>query len=208
MTAGGAVTVEGEDDRVGKVFRRIAGMVGLTVGVAGAVVGVSITPASASCDRVVTFGDAILLEGNPSGPLTKQTFTFVVTSTGCDGAGTLTYETVDDTAVVGIDYDYTIGVLTFVTGDMSDKQITVTVNRDLVIELDDRFRVYACAATGHIGGSAVGVGTIRNDDFPAEEAPSDPGVRSTAGWARRSDATVNLEPVAVPWTKQGYGCGR
>jgi hypothetical protein len=141
-----------------------AAITGVAMGVGA--VGVTAAPAWSSCVRTVAISSVTDVEGSSTtGTLTK-TFTFVVSSTGCFGTGTVDYETFDATAVAGDDYVATAGTLTL-GADIGPQLITVPVVEDTVAEADDRFGVALCNPTGDVAISAtagIGYGTIRNDD--------------------------------------------
>jgi hypothetical protein len=93
-----------------------------------------------------------------------NTFTFNVTlSPSSTGTVTVNYATVNGTALVGSDYAYSGGTLTFAPGETS-KPVTVYVSGDTVTEPNETFYVNLSSASGATITDAWGVGTIVNDD--------------------------------------------
>jgi CSLREA domain-containing protein len=91
-----------------------------------------------------------------------------VTRSGGDGAVSVNYAVTDGTATAGSDYSSSpsAGTLTWVDQDTSTKFITITVNGDTTVELNETVNLTLSSATG--GASIVGTNpatlTIVNDD--------------------------------------------
>lgn len=81
-----------------------------------------------------------------------------------DYAVSLTYSTSDMSALAGIDYVATSGILTWASGDNSVKTIAVTINGDSSIEPDEQLRILLSQADGLVIRIGEGRGTIINDD--------------------------------------------
>lgn len=117
---------------------------------------------------IITVSDVSLAEGNPPG---TTDFNFTITLTGSTTLPvTITYSTVDGTAVAPGDYTATTGTVTFAPGETT-KTVTVPVIRDLANEVDETFTLQVTSATNasldpNQGADAVGLGTILNDDGP------------------------------------------
>jgi uncharacterized repeat protein (TIGR01451 family) len=106
--------------------------------------------------------DPTIAEGNSG----TATLTFNVTlSPASTQTVTVDFATADGTATVaGNDYQSATGTLTFAPGDISNT-ISVTINGDTLVELDETFVVNLTNATGGAGiGDPQGQGTIQNDD--------------------------------------------
>jgi hypothetical protein len=99
-------------------------------------------------------------EGN-AGP-TLVTFTVTLTNPS-DQPVTIDYATADGTATAGQDYAAASGTLTFAPGETT-KTIVVTVTGDTAFEADETFTVTLTNPTGALLGTAVGTGTVLNDD--------------------------------------------
>lgn len=77
---------------------------------------------------------------------------------------TVDYETVDGTAVGGVDYTVASGTLAFLPGQVS-KLITVSALGDRTVETDETFFVSLTSASGAaVSGTGLATGTILNDD--------------------------------------------
>ena len=76
---------------------------------------------------------------------------------------TVSYRTVDGTALAGQDYSAASGILTFSPGDTS-KTVSVTVLDDLVDEDEERFTLILYNASGANVSNAQATGTIANSD--------------------------------------------
>src|SRR5205814_2272458 len=99
-------------------------------------------------------------EGNSG----TTTFNFTVTLSPASGRTvTVNYNTANATATAPSDYTATSGTLTFNPGDTT-KTITVTVNGDATLEIDETFFVNLSAAVNANITDNQGQGTIVNDD--------------------------------------------
>lgn len=106
--------------------------------------------------------------GNDGGPSTV-TFTVTLDQAYSDEV-TVSFETLDGTAVAGQDYQATSGELTFAAGE-TEKTVTVAILDDQAAEGDETFQLSVTTA----GGDAVlGTATIRDDD-DGGGGPVDPG---------------------------------
>jgi ribosomal protein L35AE/L33A len=75
------------------------------------------------------------------------------------------YATADGTATAPADYTATSDALTFTPGQMLE-QVNVTVNGDLIDELDETFTLNLSNASNATIADGTGVGTITDDDGP------------------------------------------
>jgi len=111
----------------------------------------------------LVINDISLAEGNSGTSIA----TFNVTlSPSSSQVVTVDFATANGTATtVGNDYQSATGTLTFNPGDTS-KPINVTINGDMLVELDETFFVNLTNATnGAAIGDAQGLATIQNDDI-------------------------------------------
>lgn len=125
---------------------------------AGEVIGIT----EAGTDGKVTGPLAVdapsVLEG-AAGMTTPATFTLRRTGSLTDSL-TVNWATSDDSATAGTDYVAASGTVTFAPGEAT-KAVTITVNGDATVELDEAFKLVVTPA----GGTAImGLATIVNDD--------------------------------------------
>jgi len=108
-------------------------------------------------------GDVNITEGN-SGTTTAE---FSVTlSTSSAATVTIDYTTSDMTATAPGDYQSKNGSLSFAPGETS-KTVIVDVVADVIVELDETFRLTLSNPNNANLSNAVGVATITNDDIAA-----------------------------------------
>jgi hypothetical protein len=115
----------------------------------------------------VSIGDATVSEG--SGGTISASFA-VSLSAPAPGARVVSYATTDVTALAGNDYVAASGAITFAAGE-TQKVLTVLVNGDTTEESDETFSVTLAVADGVEILDGEGVGTILNDDLPANQPP-------------------------------------
>src|SRR5436190_23298661 len=112
----------------------------------------------------ISINDITIAEGNAGTSIAS----FTVTRSGGTAAFDLTFATADGSATAGSDYvSQPSGAVSFAAGDLT-KTISVTINGDTTVELDETYFVNLLSATN--GGTLVksqGVGTITNDDTAA-----------------------------------------
>ena len=113
----------------------------------------------------ITIGDVSIVEGN-SGTKT-MTFTIMLDK-NVDTGFTLNYATANGTAVAGSDYVVKSGTLSFIGTVGESRAVSVTVNGDSTVELDETF---ALVLSGIVAASrnvtisqSQATGTITNDD--------------------------------------------
>jgi hypothetical protein len=138
----------------------------------------------------ISINDVAITEGNAGTSIA----TFTVTRTGGTAAFDVNYATADGTATAGSDYvGQPTGTVSFATGDLT-KTISVTVNGDTTVELNETFFVNLLSATN--GGTITksqGTGTITNDDSaPGVGNISINDVTITEGNAGTSIATFTV----------------
>ncbi len=111
-------------------------------------------------DLSFSINDVTLAEGNAG----TTNFIFTVTRTSTATAETIDFATANNTATTA-DNDYVLnsGTLNFAIGDDSET-ITVVINGDQKVELNESFFVNLSNASGGSIADEQGVGTITNDD--------------------------------------------
>ena len=122
----------------------------------------------------VSIGNVSQLEGDAG----TTDFVFTVTRTGdTSGASTVDFDTADGTATTAdSDYAANSGTVSFSSGETS-KTVTVQVNGDTNVELDETFFVNLSDCVGCTIADGQGLGTILNDD----ELPPPPPPEGTPG---------------------------
>jgi hypothetical protein len=120
-------------------------------------------------DFALTIGSASVREGSPNkGKKTTEVqltpITFTVNLSGPSAtAVSVQYATQNGTAVAGSDFNAAAGTITFAPGETS-KSIDVYVIADSLVEPNEGFSVVLTAPVGAELATAVGVGTIVDDD--------------------------------------------
>jgi hypothetical protein len=109
----------------------------------------------------VSVDDVSVTEGNAG--TTTATFTVSLSAASAKTV-TVGWSTADADAVQPVDYTAGSGTLTFDPGDTSEP-IAVTVNGDLVAELDETFRVTLTAPSNATLADAIGIGTVVDDEL-------------------------------------------
>ncbi|MBV9495282.1 MAG: right-handed parallel beta-helix repeat-containing protein, partial [Acidobacteria bacterium] len=111
-------------------------------------------------DPVVSIGDVSQAEGNSG----TSGFTFNVTlSAPSEKTVTVSYATSNGTATAGSDYVAATGTVTFAPG-VTTQTVTITVLGDTANEPNETFNVTLSSAVNATIGTAVGTGTIVDDD--------------------------------------------
>lgn len=139
----------------------------------------------------ITVADATVNETNSG---TTQ-MTFVVTlSKSSTTPVTVTYATSNGTATAGVDYTAKSGTVTFAPGVLS-QQIQVGITGDTTAEQNETFTLTLSAPTGATIADGSALGTIANDDIPANVSlsisdasvtESAPGTGVAPGWFKTS----------------------
>ena len=120
----------------------------------------------------VSIGDVTVPEGNSG---TSNAVFTVTLSAASASTVAVDYATADVSAAAPSDYTAGSGTLTYAPGQTS-QQVTVAVKGDTVSELDETFVVVLLNPTNAtIVGTAVGTGTITNDDILPTLTLSAPG---------------------------------
>jgi hypothetical protein len=114
----------------------------------------------------ISIDDVTQVEGDAG----TTTFDFTV-SIDVTAAATVQVDTADVTTTAGTDYDAIVAqTVTFTDGGPLTQTVSVTVNGDTDLEMDESFNVDLSAPVGATIADAQGVGTITNDDFPSPVA--------------------------------------
>ncbi|MDG4666483.1 Calx-beta domain-containing protein [Mycobacterium sp. 236(2023)] len=139
----------------------------------------------------VSVADTTVNESNSG---TTQ-MTFVVTlSKSSTTPVTVTYATSNGTATAGVDYTAKSGTVTFAPGVLT-QQIQVAITGDTVAEPNETITLTLSSPTGATISDGSAVGTITNDDIPANVSLSisdasvtegAPGTGVAPGWFRTS----------------------
>jgi hypothetical protein len=90
---------------------------------------------------------------------------------GFKGAGGVSYHTVDGTAVAGLDYTATSGVLSWADGDGSIQNITITILGRAGFQADRNFTVVIDTPTGFLVIGATNVSTVTITDASPSPNP-------------------------------------
>ena len=119
---------------------------------------------------------------------------------------TVEFETADNDALAGIDYEAAVGTVTFLPDDF-EKTIVVTALGDFDFENDETFFVNLSNAVGATIGDEQAVGTILNDDQPLQDISIvDVSIsEGSAGSTTRAEVTIRLSgpspnPVSVDFS--------
>ena len=149
----------------------------------------------------LSVNDVSVTEGNAG----TTTATFTVSLSAESGKTvTVGWSTADADAAQPVDYTAGSGTLTFVPGDTSET-VGVSVNGDLVAELDEIFDVTLTAPSNATLGDATGVGTIVDDELLPVIDIDEPTALEGSG---SIVFTVSLShqsasPVTVDWDTAG-----
>jgi hypothetical protein len=125
---------------------------------------IAITPGAVNIPPTLTINDVTQVEGDTG----TITFNFTV-SLSATANVTVQVDTADNTATIA-DSDYVAIVgqtVTFSSGGALTQTVSVTVNGDTNIEMDETFFVNLSVPSGASIADAQGVGTIVNNDVPA-----------------------------------------
>jgi chitinase len=150
---------------------------------------------------VITLSNAEILEGATGTRDIVFTLTLNKASAETVTAG---FATQDGTALAGSDYVARSGTVSFAAGETS-KTISVTVNGDSAIELDETFNLVLSNVTRATLAGGGGVGTIRNDDLPPPTLTiSDAQVTEGDAGTKQMLFTVALSRAATSAVSVGY----
>lgn len=168
---------------------------------------VAVTPGQATITdddtASITIADASVLEGDEDAAgTTLITFEVTLSGTVQDGL-TLGYATVDGTAVSGATGDFLAAqsTLSFSGSDGETQTVSITVNRDDVVEADETFGVLLGAVTDVAASvinditahSSAATGVIINDDTASISISDVTHFEGLGGADRRFDFVVTLD---------------
>jgi chitinase len=145
----------------------------------------------------LSIADVSAAEGNVG----STTFSFAVTLSAPSGRTvTVQWATADDEASSASDYAPASGTLTFVPGDTTETA-SVTVNGDLVAELDEGFTVTLSSAANATIVDGIAVGTIVDDEgLPVIDLLAQSVPEGDAGITSLPFTVVLSHPSALPVT--------
>ena len=141
----------------------------------------------------LSIGDVSVPEGPPGQTVEAE---FAVQLSAASGRTvTVVYSTVDGSAVSGVDYQATSGVLTFTPGNQG-QVVRVTVNGDATAEASENFFVNLSSPVNAVIGDGQGRGEIADDDTVAKAELTTPvpgstlvGSVATFGWTAGTNLT-------------------
>lgn len=147
---------------------------------------------------LLAIGDASVTEGNAG--TTIASFD-VGLSAPSEKQVTVAWATADDSATQPADYLAASGTVTFAAGDTSET-VDVTVNGDLVAELDDTFRVILSAPVNAVLGDAEAFGMIVDDELLPVVDIDEPTVAEATGSVTFAVTLSNQSAsvVTVDWS--------
>ncbi|WP_017294473.1 Calx-beta domain-containing protein [Geminocystis herdmanii] len=123
----------------------------------------TVTIAPVEINPTLSINNVSVIEGNNG----TKTLVFTVTRSGTPYNNiSVNYTTANGTATAGSDYIAKTGILTFGINETT-KTISVIVNGDNTVELNENFFVNLSNATNATISDSQGIGTITNDDFPS-----------------------------------------
>jgi hypothetical protein len=132
-------------------------------------------------------------------------------SKGEDGAVSVEYSTADDTAIAGVDYEATSGVLTWEAGDGRRKTFLVSILNDSTRERAEHFDLVLSNPTGGAGldrARATGKVTIVDNDQGDAPPPGNPDRPGTFQFDERGYVVIEGEQtMAVIAVERSRGQG-
>jgi chitinase len=139
----------------------------------------------------LSIADASIVEGNAGTVILSLPVTLSAPSAQ---QVQVNYQTLDDMAVSNGDFQATNGTLTFSAGQ-TQKTVDITVNADVLDELDETLYVTLSGAVNAFLADGVGLGTILNDD--TEPSLSIDDVTLAEGNTGKKNATFTISLSAV-----------
>jgi subtilisin-like proprotein convertase family protein len=142
----------------------------------------------------LSIGDVTVPEGD-SGTVTAS---FPVTLSAASGRQVdVDYTTVDGTGTAGSDYETATGTLVFAAGETT-KQIDVTVDPDVVAEINKTFTVVLSSPQNASILGGTGLGTITDDDAVPKISIGDATVlEGNSGATASLGFTVSMDPISA-----------
>ncbi|MDH5544704.1 MAG: S8 family serine peptidase [Gammaproteobacteria bacterium] len=162
--------------------------IALTSATGGATIGSSTTTVTIIDNDTAVPGVISIAEGSVSVAENSLSATVSVTrSGGSDGAISVVYATVDNSALAGEDYVSTSGVINWAHGDSATKTFNIPIVDDTIVE---NIEILSIGLTGATGGASIGTSsvniTITDDDAvvadptPQNPIPQDPAPQNQA----------------------------
>ena len=146
----------------------------------------------------VSINDITPNEGNGGG---TTTFTFTVTRDNTDDAFSLAVNTNNNTTNSSDFTPISGGTVNFTTGGSLTATVSVTVNADDIVELNETFEVVLSGAPyGIILTKATGLGTITNDDQAVLSINSVSNSEGNTGQQTYTFTITSDKTVDVPYT--------
>ncbi|MFZ0748842.1 MAG: Calx-beta domain-containing protein, partial [Pyrinomonadaceae bacterium] len=141
-----------------------------------------------SASPTLTINDLTITEGNSG--TSVATFNVLLSPTSSQTV-TVNYATADNTASAGTDYVAASGTVTFTPGQQS-QPISVTVNGDITLELNETFFVNLTNPTNATIDDNQATGTINNDDAEPTIAINNASVTEGNTGTSNAGFTVSL----------------
>jgi hypothetical protein len=141
----------------------------------------------------IRIADSTVLEGDSGSSTAVFTVTLAPTGTA---PISVTYVTINDTALAGTDYTAISGTLTFSPGELT-KTIGVSVTGDLIDEFNETFRVdlFTTAAIDLLDAQAIGA--IIDNDGLSELSIADQTITEGNSGSKSMPFVVTLSPVST-----------
>ena len=129
----------------------------------------------------------------------------LTTATGCPATAevSVAYATVNGTALAGLDYTATSGILRFPEGSLSGtvQTIQVPLLDDAATEGAETFQVSLTAYSGAVIGTATHTVTIQDDDVPSFSfATASSSVSENGSWMTTQPGVKMVTKDGTPWT--------
>ena len=124
----------------------------------------------------------------------------IIRENGSDGAASIEYDTVDSSAVAGLDYQARSGSVSWANGESGIRTVSVPIINDSQIEGNEQFSFTIDNATGNVTLLAPRTATITIDDNDSVAANGDgllgeyfDNIDFTNRFIARTDGTVNFD---------------
>ncbi len=145
-------------------------------------------------------GGGEVLEGNSG---TKSVTFTASLSAASEADVTVSYTTVDDTALASSDYIAATGTITIPAGQLS-RTLTVLIKGDLLVESDEIFNVNLTGASGAVISGYGAWATIRDDDTPPTIAISDASLVEGNSGTKLMTFTLSLSNASSAGVSVNY----
>ncbi len=151
--------------------------------------------------RTLTINNVSVNEGTAALP---GEATFTITLSGPSGKTvSVSYNTVDNTALASQDYKSRTGIITFLPGQTS-RTFKVIFVGDSVVEADETFFVDLKTPVNATIADSRGLATIRNDDGTSLAISNAPTIDEDSSGTRAQTFTVHLAPASTQTVKVGW----